>query len=109
RNNVAPIMLLAIAGVLAATAITGYAVHLLLGLPIMTALLFGSLISATDPISVLALFKDLGVSKRLSVIIEGESLFNDGTAVVIFQILLAGIVSGDLSLVEGVRSFLVVA
>jgi len=108
RENLNPILLLAIIGVVAATAITGYAVHWVVGLPMMTALLFGALISATDPISVLALFKDLGVSKRLSTIIEGESLFNDGTAVVIFQILLAGVLSGDLSLLTGIRSFFVV-
>jgi len=80
----------AIAGVILATMITGYTLHWALGLPIMIALLFGSLISATDPISVLALFKDMNVGKRLAVLIEGESLLNDGTAVVLFQILLAG-------------------
>jgi CPA1 family monovalent cation:H+ antiporter len=55
--------------------ITGYALHWVIGLALLPALLFGALISATDPISVVALFKDLGVSKRLSVIIESESLF----------------------------------
>ncbi len=80
RENFWPIILLAVIGVGAATAITGFAVYHFLGLPILTALLFGSLITATDPIAVIALFRDLNVSKRLSVIVEGESLFNDGTA-----------------------------
>ncbi len=108
RENLAPILLLAIIGVLVATVITGYALHWVLGLTLLPALLFGALISATDPISVVALFKDLGVSKRLSVIIESESLFNDGTSVVIFQIILAGVVSGDVNLITGIRDFCVV-
>lgn len=72
----------------------------------MAALVFGTLISATDPISVLALFKQIGVHKRLAVLVEGESLFNDGTAVVLFQILLASMVTGQLDPVSGVGLFL---
>jgi CPA1 family monovalent cation:H+ antiporter len=108
RQNFWPIVLLAIIGVAAATAITGFAVHHLFGLPILTALLFGALISATDPISVIALFRDLGVSKRLAVIVEGESLFNDGTAAVAFQLILAGILTNQFDALTGFRQFLVV-
>jgi len=52
------------------------------------AFLFGSIISATDPVAVVALLKELGASKKLSTLIEGESLFNDGIAYVIFLVLL---------------------
>lgn len=52
------------------------------------ALVFGALISATDPIAVVALFRSLGAPKRLSVLMEGESLFNDGTAIVFFGLAL---------------------
>jgi len=51
-------------------------------------LMFGSIISATDPVAVVALLKELGASKRLATMIEGESLLNDGTAMVIFLVLL---------------------
>jgi len=108
RENLVPILLLAVVGVLVATLITGYALHWVVGLALLPALLFGALISATDPISVVALFRDLGISKRLSVIIESESLFNDGTSVVMFQIILAGLVSGGIDVLTGVRSFCVV-
>jgi Na+:H+ antiporter len=108
RKNLAPILLLANAGVLVATFITGFAVHWAFGLPLMLALLFGSIISATDPISVVAIFEQMGVGKRLSTIVEGESLFNDGTAVVLFGILMEGISTGHLSATSGVGEFVVV-
>ncbi len=63
------------------------------------AMIFGALISATDPISVLSLFRTLGVDSRLSVMVEGESLLNDGTAVVIFTIVLS--VAGGATLSVG--------
>lgn len=66
----APLLVLANVGVLLATLVTGYLVHWAIGLPILVALMFGAIISATDPISVLAIFKDLRMNKRLSVIIE---------------------------------------
>lgn len=109
RENFWPILLLAVVGVAVATAITGFAVHQFLGLPVLTALLFGALISATDPIAVIAIFRDLGVNKRLGVIVEGESLFNDGTAAVAFQLILAGILTNKFDAFLGFRQFLIVA
>nr|ABN04857.1 salt-overly-sensitive 1 [Eutrema halophilum] len=53
-----------------------------------TSLLLGGLLSATDPVAVVALLKELGASKKLSTVIEGESLMNDGTAIVVFQLFL---------------------
>jgi len=105
-HDAAPLLVLANIGVLLATLVTGYLVHWVIGLPILVALLFGAIISATDPISVLAIFKDLRMEKRLSIIIEGESLLNDGTAVVVFQILLAGVVAGGLGAGKGIALFL---
>lgn len=108
RSNLFPILLLANVGVLAATVITGFAVHWVFGLPVIVALVFGAIISATDPISVISVFREMGVSKRLSMILEGESLFNDGTAVVLFGILVAGVSSQNLSVARGIGEFVVV-
>ena len=105
-RNSAPLLLLANFGVLLAALVTGYLVHWTTGLPVETALLFGAIISATDPISVLAIFKDLRMDKRLSLIVEGESLLNDGTAAALFQIVLVGIISGHLGVSKGVGQFL---
>ena len=105
RNSL-PLLLLANAGVLIAALTTGYLVHAVVGLPIALALLFGSVISATDPISVLAIFKALRVPRRLSLIIEAESLLNDGTAVVLFGILLGVVTAGKWSLSAGVGQYL---
>lgn len=105
RNSV-PLLLLANVGVLIAAFATGYVVHWLIGLPVLIALLFGAIISATDPISVLAIFKDLKVDKRHSLIMEGESLFNDGTAVVLFGILLGSVAAGKSSVLNGVGLYL---
>ncbi len=88
RANLIPIFSLAVPGVVFAVGVIAVILHLGTGLPWMSALLFGSVISATDPVSVLALFKKLGAPRRLTVLLEGESLFNDGTAVVVFRIIL---------------------
>jgi Na+:H+ antiporter len=105
-RDAAPLLVLANVGVLLATLVTGYLIHWAIGVPILIALLFGAIISATDPISVLAILKDLKMDKRLSVIISGESLLNDGTAVVLFQIVLAGALAGGLSAGSGLAQFL---
>jgi len=107
RENLLPILLLANAGVLAATVITGLAVHWVIGFPLLVGLVFGAIISATDPISVLALFRDTAVAKRLSILVEGESLLNDGTAAVLYGILVGAVMTGTLNVVTGVGSFFV--
>ena len=107
RENLVPIFLLATVGVFAATLISGLAVHYALGIPVLVALVFGSIVAATDPISVLAIFKDMAVDKRLSITVEGESLFNDGTAVVLYGILFGAVAGSHLEITAGIRDFVV--
>lgn len=99
------ILVLAIFGTVASAFVMGYAVSWLLGMPLMVALLFGAIVSPTDPISVLAMFKQMGVNSRLSLIVEAESLFNDGVAVVLFGVLQAVILTGNFSIGHAAMSF----
>ena len=93
-KDIAPVLTLAVPALLISTTLVGFALWFLLDLELTTALLFGALISATDPVAVVALFKELGAPLRLNVLVEGESLFNDATAIVVFGILLAMVVEG---------------
>lgn len=107
QKSLVPICLLATVGVLAATIISGFVLHWTLGIPILVALVFGAIVAATDPISVLSIFKDMSVDKRLSITVEGESLFNDGTSVVLYGILVGAVASSRLELLAGMRDFVV--
>ncbi|MCK5315122.1 MAG: Na+/H+ antiporter [Anaerolineales bacterium] len=111
RNNLAPILVLAIPGVILTTLLVGGIVSWGTGLAIPVAMVFGALIAATDPVSVVALFRTMGVPKRLQVLLEGESLFNDGTAIVVFDLVVVIAVSGaaSFSLLSSVVDFVRVA
>jgi CPA1 family monovalent cation:H+ antiporter len=89
RENAAPIALLSTLGMLVAIAATGTAAHALLGLGWGPSLLLGALLAVTDTVSILYAFRRAAVPKRLAGIMEGESLFNDGTALVAYGAIVA--------------------
>ncbi len=107
RANLAPVALLAVPGVVATAGLVGAALHLLAGLPWTTALLFGAIVSATDPVAVLAIFGEVGAPRRLATIVDGESLFNDGTALVLVSTILVVIRSGTFDAAVTLESFAV--
>ncbi len=109
QEDIAPILALAIPGVLITTFLVGYVIAWGTGFPLSVALIFGALVAATDPVAVVALFRSLGVPKRLTVLIEGESLFNDGTAIVIFNLMIVIAVTGNFNLVNSIIDFIIVA
>ena len=90
KADLVSILTLAIGGTLIGTFLVGAIIRPFVDVPWPAALAFGALISATDPVAVIALFRSLGVNKRLTTLVEGESLFNDGAAIVIFGLAAAG-------------------
>ncbi|MDQ2679920.1 MAG: cation:proton antiporter [Candidatus Eremiobacteraeota bacterium] len=92
-TNWRPVALLALPGVVLTALIVGAAAHLA-GIPWLDALLLGSILSATDPIAVAAIFKQLNVPTALATIIQGESLLNDAMAVVLYRAMLAAVLIG---------------
>jgi len=107
RSNLIPILILAVPGVVLSTLIIAGIISVSIALPFAVAAVFGALISATDPVAVVALFRDLGAPRRLAVAVEGESLFNDGVSIVVFNIALAAVLtSGSFSLAQGIGAFL---
>ncbi len=109
RRNLPAILLLAIPGVILTMFIVGGMLVFGVRLSLPIALLFGALIAATDPVAVVALFRTLGVPKRLTVLIEGESLFNDGTAIVLFNLMLAVVLTNRVNLISSLGQFLLVS
>jgi Na+:H+ antiporter len=109
RHNLVPILIMAVPGVLLTMLLVGGIVSWGTGLALPAALIFGVITAATDPVAVVSVFRSLGVPKRLSVLIEGESLFNDGTALVLFNLILAVIATGQFSISVGVINFVRVA
>lgn len=112
RRNRWPILLFSTVGVILSTMIVGagfygIAAALHLGLPLSWCLVFGALISPTDPVSVMAVMRKAAMPPSLQATVAGESLFNDGAGVVVFSLLLGvAINGGELHLAEATGHFL---
>ncbi len=107
-DDLAPILFLAIIGLLISTFVVGISLWGVSQQTLLVCMLLGAIISATDPVAVVAIFKELQAPKRLVILVEGESLFNDATAIVMFTLLSAmifqeqkvGFLSGTLAFVK---------
>lgn len=105
-RNIKSLSIFAVFGLFISVIGTGSLLHFILRVPWQISFLFASMIAPTDPIAVLGIFKRQGISKRLGVLVEGESLFNDGTGIVMFKIILGLVTTGAFSILEGVFQFL---
>src|ERR1039457_6302512 len=89
RRDMLPILTLSTLGVVISAVFVTTGMVYILNWPLAPALVFSVLIAATDPIAVIAMFKDTGIKGRLRLLVESESLFNDGVAAVLFALVLA--------------------
>ena len=106
-EDIGSILFLAVVGLLISTVAVGLPLHWATGMGLVVCLLLGSIVSATDPVAVMALFKELGAPKRLTILVEGESLFNDATAIVLFGILVSMVpAGGEANVLGGIWKFL---
>ncbi|NNF17278.1 MAG: hypothetical protein HKN70_11080, partial [Gammaproteobacteria bacterium] len=111
RQNLRAVLTLAIPGLLLSTAIIGTLLHFATTIPFSAALLLGAILSATDPVAVIALFKRLGAPQQLTVLVEGESLFNDAASIVLSGILVGIVLAGGITggaVFHGVLKFMLV-
>lgn len=100
RRNLIPILVLAVVGLLLSIGLVALVGRALFGFSLAVAVLFGAIIMPTDPVSVLAVFERLGIDERLTILVEGESLLNDGVSIVVYSALLAGLLEAE---AQGVR------
>jgi CPA1 family monovalent cation:H+ antiporter len=106
RSTFGWMVLLAAPGVLISAAIVAVVLNLTTGLPLQLGMVVGAMVAATDPVAVIATFRNLGAPRRLATLVEGESLFNDGTALVLFVVAVAS-VTGQVTLAETAESVIV--
>ena len=107
KKEAIPIGFFAIIGVILTIIIIGFAVNGVFQIPFIDALLFGAILAATDPVAVGVIFKKFPIPHKLNIIIEGESLFNDATGVISFNVIRGIIFSGvAFSLLDASISFI---
>jgi CPA1 family monovalent cation:H+ antiporter len=88
-DDIAPILLLAVVAVVVCTLAVGFALSAIAGVGLVACLLLGAIVATTDPSAVIGIFRDLGAPRRLTILVEGESLFNDAAAIALFSLLTA--------------------
>ncbi len=108
RANLRPILLLAIGCVIATTIAVAGAGHWLIGLPLGVAFILGAIVSPPDVVAPLAVAERLRIPRRITAILEGEGLVNDATALILFNVALVAVLTGQFSLVEAGRDFVLV-
>ena len=94
-EDAAPILLLAVVAVLVATVVIGAALMRLAAVPAIACFMLGSIVATTDPVAVIAIFRDVGAPSRLNRLVEGESLLNDAVAITLFVMFMGTLIGGQ--------------
>ena len=106
-DEIAPVLLMAIVAVVVSTFVVGFALRPAAEVGLAACLMLGAILATTDPVAVVAIFRDIGAPRRLSTLVEGESLFNDAAAIALFTLLAATITGNDGGgALDGVGTFL---
>ncbi|HWA45123.1 MAG TPA: cation:proton antiporter [Hypericibacter adhaerens] len=106
-DEIVPILLMAVVAVIVTALVVGAALWQITGAGLLAALLLGAVIATTDPAAVVGIFRDIGAPRRLTLLVQGESLFNDAAAIALAS-LIAGLITGngEGSLLHTVTDFL---
>jgi Na+/H+ antiporter len=105
RENLRPILLLAIGCVLVTTVAVAAAGHWLIGLPLGVAFILGAIVSPPDVVAPLAIAERVGMPRRITAVLEGEGLVNDATALILFNVALTAVITGHFSPLMAIRDF----
>ncbi|MCX4636275.1 Na+/H+ antiporter [Streptomyces sp. RPA4-5] len=106
RANLRPVALLSVGYVLFATFVVGYAAYLVIpGLPLTAALVLGAVVAPPDAVAATAIARKLGLPHRITTILQGESLFNDATAITAYKVLVAAALGAGVSWGDGIKQF----
>ena len=105
-EEIGPVLLLAVVGVVLCTFAAGLALWPISDMGLLAALALGAIIATTDPVAVVGIFRDVGAPRRLSTLVEGESLFNDAAAIAIFTVAVDMLVKHEGGALSGVLIFL---
>lgn len=107
-DEIAAVLLLAVVAVVVATLVVGFALDAVTDIGLIPCMLLAAIVATTDSAAVVSVFRDLGVPRRLTTLVAGESLFNDAAAVAIFALLLGVLISDrEISVANAVAAFLI--
>ncbi|AGF46596.1 CPA1 family monovalent cation:H+ antiporter [Candidatus Kinetoplastibacterium desouzaii TCC079E] len=107
-EDIGPILMMAIVAVVVCTIVVGFTLNSISSYGLVSCLLLGSIVATTDPVAVVGIFREVGAPKRLTTLVEGESLFNDAASIALYSVLLVVLAdNSDLSVNTVVIDFIV--
>ncbi|AGF48760.1 cation:proton antiporter [Candidatus Kinetoplastidibacterium galati] len=107
-DDIGPILMMAIVAVIVCTIVVGFTLNAISSYGLVACLLLGSIVATTDPVAVVGVFREVGAPKRLTTLVEGESLFNDAASIALYTVLLAVLAgSGELCISNVINDFVI--